>query len=183
MTKPKEEKAASGAPVRKPLFVSTSEDISYFDRGGYYISDPVDPKDSCTVYMIGDQQIVRPDFKYARIGYVSVDSFSDACAAAAMEILPPNDPDFRMPKRWRYHGAEHFKETYGEGVVWIRTASYHQLVIHGNRILRLWTNTPKSCKVVWEAGHKVVFLESHDDLPRLKELIRTVRSQYGIQTL
>lgn len=86
------------------------------------------------------------DLKYLRYGYVPDGRVSDTMITVAMRDLPGDG--FIYPV-WRYNTKEHFLENnaFMGPVLWANCASNHTLFINGFHIIRMWTNTRKSCIV------------------------------------
>lgn len=73
------------------------------------------------------------DYRYIRTGWFDQDRACDAFVKQAVKAVPGDI----MPARW---SPKDFVETYGVGVKWSQTASYHLLLISGTPVLRIWTN-------------------------------------------
>lgn len=80
--------------------------------------------------------------KYFRPGYISEgdEKNSHTFADFAFSFFPDAE---KMPKYWHYRSYEHFQKKHGHlgEVVWCRTKSYHMLIVKGQRIFRIWTDT------------------------------------------
>ena len=81
------------------------------------------------------------DLKYARFGHIDLGRPCDEVVKAAKFVCPG---DGVLPDRWAYTDKETFIAKYGSGVLWAVTANYHMLIVKGERLLRIWTNTKGS---------------------------------------
>ena len=90
--------------------------------------------------------------KYFRTGYISEgdSKVSHTLADYAFSFFAEAE---RMPKHWHYRSHEHFMKKHGHlGTnVWARTKSYLMLIIHGQRVVRFWTDTGV-CRVDLSTG-------------------------------
>ncbi len=84
------------------------------------------------------------DLKYLRVGHISTGRFCDKVVAWFVSEIPPQAV---LPPRWAWRSREAFTKSYGNQAIWARTASYHLLMFDGLHVLRVWTDSPKSCIV------------------------------------
>lgn len=87
-----------------------------------------------------------PEKKHQRLGHISHERFCDDVVARAVELLPG---DGELPSRWTYGSYAEFVSKYSDlgQILWAKTASYHALIIDGEYVLRIWTDTPNRCIV------------------------------------
>lgn len=80
---------------------------------------------------------------HLRVGWADYGRPCDAVVKRAFEMLP----GATLPPRWSYKNLDHFLEKYGHmgRVLWSKTASYHLLMLNGFHIIRIWTDSPKTC--------------------------------------
>jgi len=80
--------------------------------------------------------------KYFRPGYISEgdEKVSHTLADYAFSFFPDAE---RMPKHWHYRSLDYFTKKHGHRgeIIWSRTRSYHLLIVRGNRVMRIWTDT------------------------------------------
>ena len=79
------------------------------------------------------------DLRYSRVGPINQGRLCDKLAAV-VDILFQGDS---LPARWRMD-PEALVEDYGPGLLWSRTQSYRLLLVRGQPVFRLWTNTKAS---------------------------------------
>lgn len=93
-----------------------------------------------------DLEELLDEYKYARVGYVSLGRKSDALLSALLEQVPG---DGKLPLHWHHRGLSEFQKRHGHrGVVlWAPASSSHLLLIAGQKILRVWTDTDRACQV------------------------------------
>lgn len=84
--------------------------------------------------------------KHQRFGHIYQDRFCDHVVARATELLPG---DGVLPPRWLYKSQGDFIIRYKNlgQTLWAKTASYHLLLVNGEHILRIWTDSPDSAIV------------------------------------
>lgn len=89
---------------------------------------------------------ISEEYRYARTGYVSQGRKSDHVLATVLELLPG---DGRLPLRWHHRGVDAFQKRHGHlGVVlWAAASNSHLLMIGGQKVLRVWTDTARHCQV------------------------------------
>lgn len=84
--------------------------------------------------------------KYTRIGYIEQDRVCDKLVKVFMHIIPGQN---RLPPRWKYFSLEYFNTTYGHlgTILWAASYNSQLLLINGNKIIRIWTDTKNWCWV------------------------------------
>ncbi len=88
---------------------------------------------------------IGPEDKYFRWGYYHDGRFCDEVIDKAVEM-------FSVPTintRWRYNTRDHFLKwnEYMGPILWAKCNSNHLLFINGFHVIRIWTETQKSCIV------------------------------------
>lgn len=71
------------------------------------------------------------DLRWVRAGHIDQGRLCDRLVTHAVRALHGQT----MPARWRM-GVDRLP-----GVAWSRTTSYHMLLVNGNPVFRIWTNT------------------------------------------
>lgn len=86
------------------------------------------------------------DLKYLRMGYIDHGRKSDGLLKTFLTAMPG---DGVLPLRWHYRSLEHFLRKHAAKgmVLWAASANSHLLVINGQRVLRIWTDTEHACYV------------------------------------
>lgn len=131
---------------------------------------------------MSSEEYSEDDFKYLRVGYINTDTHVDKIIEQVTDAIPG---DGVLPARWRWGSLEKFDENHGHlGVIlWSKAASYHLMLIAGNHVMRLWTDTPATC-IVDLAQNVAAVLGSKgftiEDIPlscerKCKPLIKRVR--------
>lgn len=85
-------------------------------------------------------------YRYARTGYVSLGRQSDHVLAAILAKLPG---DAKLPVRWHYRDLASFLKRHGQlgTILWAAASSSHLLLINGQKIMRVWTDSARHCHV------------------------------------
>lgn len=85
------------------------------------------------------------DFKYIRVGWQPQGRPCDTIVLAATRAMPGP----ALPTRWSWKSQQRFVNKFGHlgMVLWAQTASYHMLMLNGWHILRIWTDSSKTCIV------------------------------------
>lgn len=89
---------------------------------------------------------LEDQYRYARTGYVNLSRKSDFTLSAVLALLPGEG---KLPLRWHYKGDAAFVAKHGAlgNVLWAAASSSHLLLIGGQKVLRIWTDTAMHCKV------------------------------------
>lgn len=84
--------------------------------------------------------------KHQRFGHIHQDRFCDQVVDRATQLLPG---DGVLPTRWLYKSQRDFVDRYKDlgQALWSKTASYHLLLVNGEYVLRIWTDSPDSAIV------------------------------------
>jgi len=92
------------------------------------------------------EELGLDDFKQMRVGWIDQGRLCDEIVKAAVAALPG---DNTLPPRWAWKTHDKFMDKYGGlgRILWAKTASYHLLVINGWHIIRIWTDSPRTCIV------------------------------------
>jgi len=82
--------------------------------------------------------------KYVRVGWQDYERACDAIAKAVHSEFEGET----LPLHWQWRSLEHFMSKYGSSpIMWAKSASFHMLMINGHHVLRIWTDSAKSCFV------------------------------------
>lgn len=83
---------------------------------------------------------------HLRVGWADYGRPCDQAVIRAVELLPGQGT---LPPRWAWKSHDQFLANYGHlgDILWSKTASYHLLMINGFHIIRIWTDSPKTCIV------------------------------------
>lgn len=80
--------------------------------------------------------------KYTRLGRIQADNNSSRAVTAIETAFPP---EFVLPIRWAYKSPEKFVTRYGDHkVCWAHATSSSLLILHAQRVLRVWTDAQNS---------------------------------------
>jgi hypothetical protein len=83
--------------------------------------------------------------KYTRLGRIQSDNNSSRAVTAIETAFPA---DFVMPVRWAYKSPEKFTKRYGDHrACWAHATSASMLILHAQRVLRVWTDAQNSVVV------------------------------------
>lgn len=86
------------------------------------------------------------EIKYARVGHENQGRKCDEIVQYVTSTVGAKDSQ-TLPPRWSWKNRDHFLNTYGHGVMWAKTQSYHLLMLDGMHAVRIWTDSPDSCLV------------------------------------
>lgn len=96
--------------------------------------------------MEDDLEALLDNYKYIRTGYVDLGRKCDVLLAALLEQIPGEG---KLPLHWHHRSPAEFQKKHGHRgtVLWAPASSSHLLLIAGQKVMRVWTDSVRTCYV------------------------------------
>jgi hypothetical protein len=108
------------------------------------------------------------ELRYVRVGW---QDYERPCDAIAKAVHSEFEGEI-LPLHWQWRSLEHFLAKYGETpIMWAKSASFHMMLINGFHVLRIWTDSSKSCFV--DVNDVIYYELTTSELKHLVEPIPT----------